>query len=142
MKQLTESVIVGEQIRPSDMAGLVNLGVTSIINNRPDFEEQGQPTSEQLATAAHDLGLNYHHVPMSGGLSPGLIDEAVLSYANSTSLVYAFCYSGTRSTALWCFAHVADLGVDSVLATAAKADFSLEQLRPLLTSYLEQIGES
>lgn len=142
MKQLTEHVIVGGQIKPSDLADLVKLGVTSIINNRPDFEEQGQPTSEQLATAALDSGLSYHHVPMSGGLSPGLIDQVVLSYEKSTSLVYAFCYSGTRSTALWCFAHVAELGVDGVLATAAEAGFSLEQLRSLLTSYLEQIGES
>jgi len=51
--------------------------------------------------------------------------------------IFAYCASGTRSTVLWCFAHVQSLGVDGVLDGAAKAGYDLGHIKSSLTQFLE-----
>ena len=74
---------------------------------------------------------------MAGGLTPDLIETTLKSYETLPRPIYTFCASGTRSTALWCFAHVQALGVDGVLDAAAEAGYSLGQLRSGLVQFLE-----
>ena len=45
-RRLDERAAVAGQIRPGDIEALRALGVRMIINNRPDHEEAGQPTSD------------------------------------------------------------------------------------------------
>jgi uncharacterized protein (TIGR01244 family) len=42
-RQLDERTLVNGQIRPADVPALKELGVTLIVNNRPDGEDAGQP---------------------------------------------------------------------------------------------------
>ena len=42
-RQLDEKTLVGGQIAPDDVPALKELGVTMIVNNRPDGEDAGQP---------------------------------------------------------------------------------------------------
>ena len=51
MRQLTESVYVSGQIGPDDLQTLAAQGVRSIICNRPDGEQFGQPDANQMAEA-------------------------------------------------------------------------------------------
>ena len=66
---------------------------------------------------------------MQGGISPDLIEESMQAYAHSPAPIVAFCGSGTRSAALWCFANVKERGVDGVLAAVSAQGYNLEQLR-------------
>lgn len=142
MRQLTETVRVGGQLTAADVARLSGEGFTTIINNRPDNEEPFQMPSDDLAKVCGENGIDYHHIPMSGGISPDMIDASIAAYANAKGPVAAFCKSGTRSTALWCFAHAQTLGTDVVLMAASHAGYELEQLRKPLADYLEQTGKS
>jgi len=83
------------------------------------------------------VNLDYVFLPMAGGLSPDLIEATVQAYQNLPRPIFAYCASGTRSTALWCFAHVEALGVDGVLDAAANAGYNLNQIKSGLIQYLE-----
>ena len=139
MKELPGDVFVVGQILPEQLRALAEQGVMSFINNRPDMEAPLQPLSEDMEKLAHDLGVDYHHIPMAGGLSEGLIAASRTAFANMPRPIVAFCASGTRSSALWCFAHVDSLGVDGVLEAVSNAGYKLEQLRGPLTDFLKTL---
>ena len=137
MKSLLGDVFVGPQLLPAQVQTLSEHGIASLINNRPDREIPQQPTSEDVSGQAAAHGIDYAYIPMAGGLTPDLIEAVVKAYETLPRPIYTFCASGTRSTALWCFAHVEKYGVDGVLDAAAEAGYSLGQLRGGLTQFFE-----
>ena len=129
-RRLSEQVLVAGQIAPDDVAGAARGGITSIVNNRPDGEEPGQPTSEEIEAAARAAGLAYHHIPVSGGIAPDEVEKLV-SILEEQASVLMFCRSGTRSTWLWALAE-AHRGAngETLIAQAAEVGYDLEPLRP------------
>ncbi len=137
MKELPGDVFVTGQLLPAQMQALAEQGVMSFINNRPDMEAPLQPLSQDLEQAAQELGVDYQHIPMAGGLTAGLIEASEYAYTNLPRPIVAFCASGTRSTALWAFSHVENLGVDEVMKAMTNAGYSLEQIRAPLEMHLK-----
>jgi uncharacterized protein (TIGR01244 family) len=131
--RLTEQLSVAAQIDVEDIATLAAQGFRSIINNRPDGESQGQPSSAALEAATHRAGLAYRYIP---SLAPPRETAQVEAFATALrempGPVLAFCRSGTRSCMLW--ALQADAAADAVLATARTAGYELSSLRPYLKS--------
>ena len=138
MRELPGDVFVTGQLMPAQLQALAEQGVMSFINNRPDQEAPLQPTSDDMEQAAMAMSLDYFHIPMAGNLTPGLIEASLTAYQNAPRPIVAFCASGTRSAALWAFAHVDQLGVDSVMAALTGAGYSLEQLRQPLTDFAQR----
>ena len=130
MRQLDSTTFVSGQIAPEQIAAL---GVTAIVNNRPDGEEPGQPTSEAIGAAAKAAGIAYHHIPVSGGISLPQVAQMADALAGSSGPVLAFCRSGTRSTYLWALAR-AKLGDDAetLFEQAAAAGYDLSPMRAFL----------
>lgn len=137
MKELPGDVFVTGQLLPLQIEALVEQGVMTIINNRPDMEAPLQPTSEDLEQAAQRLGVDYAHIPMAGGISEGMITASRTAYENLPRPIVAFCAGGMRSAALWACAHVNKHGVDGVLESVSGAGFNLQQIRPVLTQIAE-----
>src|SRR4051812_29169110 len=103
MKKLDENVRVAGQILPGDLAAVAAAGGRTVVNNRPDGEEPGQPLGREIeAAAAAAAGLGYRHIPVAGGFSPAQVEE--MAEALEAGPVLAFCKSGTRSTYLWALA--------------------------------------
>ena len=50
-RQLDDKTFVCGQITPEELPGIKELGVTMIVNNRPDDEDEGQPTSAEIEAA-------------------------------------------------------------------------------------------
>ncbi len=124
---------VAPQITAAEVAEAAAMGVRAIVNNRPDHEEPGQPTSDEIAAAAKAAGVAYLHAPVGqAGISEAqLADFNDLAAADAPIL--AFCRSGMRSIVLRSMAKVyAGADVDSVLAEADAAGFQLHGHRPLL----------
>lgn len=142
MNAISETVRLCGQLSAADIHALASDGIQTIINNRPDNEMPFQVKSDDLAEAAQSAGLTYFHIPMASGVSPEMIAASEAAYKEASGPVVAFCKSGMRSAALWCFAHVKEQGVDKVLEQAASAGYALEQLRGPLSAYLEQSRES
>jgi uncharacterized protein (TIGR01244 family) len=108
-RELDDRTLVSGQIGPADVAALAEQGVTMIINNRPDGEDQGQPLSAELEAASKAAGITYCHIPISRGIGPSDV-EAMQDALNSCEQgkVLAFCRSGTRSTLAWAVARRED----------------------------------
>lgn len=99
---LTPKLAVSPQIQLSELSELKAQGFQAIINNRPDGEMPGQPTTDALEAQALRLGLGYTYLP----IAPGEInDHDAATFARTLheadGPVLAFCSSGSRSAILW-----------------------------------------
>jgi len=133
-RQLDEKTFVDGQIGPGDVAALKELGVTLIVNNRPDGEDADQPTSDAIEAAARAAGLDYRHVPIVRGMGPSDVEamrEAL--HAAGEGKVFAFCRSGHRSTLAWAVAKNEEgVGRDELERCAANAGHNLDAVAHLL----------
>lgn len=134
VRQLDPTTLVSGQIDPSELGDFAVQGVTVVINNRPDHEDPGQPTSAEVEAAARAAGMAYRHVPIARGLGPSHVDDmrqAIESVGSGKAL--AFCRSGNRSTLAWALVRF-EQGVprDQLIQCAEAAGFSLEPIAHLL----------
>ncbi|QUD87110.1 TIGR01244 family sulfur transferase [Phenylobacterium montanum] len=100
-RKVTDAFTVAPQIAPGDLAEAAAMGFTLVINNRPDGEAPGQPTSAEMAAAAEAAGLAYVHIPVIGGPGPAQVQAVAEAVAGAEGPVLAFCRSGTRSIVTW-----------------------------------------
>lgn len=131
--RLDERVFVSGQLRPEDMAEIAALGVATIVNNRPDGEEPGQPSGDEIADAAEAAGLVYREVPVAGGIDADQIEAMAEVLADAEGKLLLYCRSGMRSAFLWALAQRGSgLSGDEVIARAAAAGYDLRPIRSLL----------
>ena len=131
-RHLTDAVSVAPQIEPADLPAIAAAGFVTVVNNRPDDEEAGQPAAADIAAAATAAGLHYVAIPM--GRDP-LTRETVTAMADALAYgpTLAFCRSGTRSCNLWAMASALGGGdPDTLTEQAAAAGYDLSGLRQTL----------
>jgi uncharacterized protein (TIGR01244 family) len=99
IRQLDDKTLVSGQIAPHEVAGLAEQhGVTMLVNNRPDFEEPGQPLAADIEEAAAQAGIAYRFVPIIRGIGPADVEAMQQARGEAgEGKVLAFCRSGTRS---------------------------------------------
>ena len=100
-RRVTDDFTTAPQISLADVAEAARLGFKTVISNRPDGEEPGQPTAAEFADAAQAAGLAFFHIPVRGGPTPEQVDQTKLILAEAEGPVLAFCRSGTRSIVTW-----------------------------------------
>jgi uncharacterized protein (TIGR01244 family) len=100
-RRVTDDLAVAPQIRVADVAEAARQGFKAIINNRPDGEEPGQPTSAEIGAAAAAAGLSYAHIPVRGSPGPAEVEAVREVVEAADGPVLAFCRSGTRSIVTW-----------------------------------------
>ena len=127
--KITDAVSVAGQIAPSDAVLAARQGFATIVNNRPDGEAPGQPTSAEMAAAT---GLGYAAIPIDqSGFD--VTQVAAMAAALETGRVLAYCRSGTRSTNLWALAEAKRGGnLDAIVASAAAARYDVAGLLPMM----------
>ena len=100
--ELASNVYAAGQIFEQDIKTVASYGVRSIINNRPDNEEMGQPLSADLEQLAQNVGLAYAHVPIvTVPATEREFDDFSRVYEKLEKPILLFCRTGARSTALW-----------------------------------------
>ena len=102
-RPITEDYSVAGQISADDMEPIKAAGFRSIICNRPDAEQPGQPTAAEIRQAAEAAGLSFRHIPIVSGQPIGSEDADAMARAldELEGPVFAYCRSGTRSTNLF-----------------------------------------
>src|SRR3546814_16010627 len=73
---VSETFAFSPQLEPSDMQQIADAGFGTMICNRPDGEEPGQPTVSSVRDAAEAAGIAFHHIPVSGGEFPEVAIKA------------------------------------------------------------------
>ena len=100
-RKVTDEFSVAPQIGLADVAQAAADGFALIINNRPDGEAPGQPTSAQIEAEARNAGLAYAYIPVRGGPTPEQVEQERAVLAEAKGPVLAYCRSGTRSIVTW-----------------------------------------
>lgn len=107
--RLTDQLYIAPQLQEEDIAAAAALGIRSVICNRPDAEEAGQPAFAdiQQLLARHGIGHSRHQPTTAPAITPAdaaafqaLLDEL-------PAPVLAYCRTGTRSTLLWAISQAA-----------------------------------
>ncbi|MGN6122148.1 MAG: TIGR01244 family sulfur transferase [Sphingomonas oligoaromativorans] len=134
-RTIDETLQVAGQITPADVAAAAAQGIRTIINNRPDGEQPGQPTSAEIEAAATAAGLGYAHIPVDhSGFSMEQVEAMTAALAQPAPAL-AFCRSGTRSTFLWSLARgLAGDEPTEIAAKAANAGYDVSPLMPMIQS--------
>lgn len=104
-RPLTPDFAVAGQIAPEHIAEIKAAGYRSVICNRPDGEQPGQPSVASVRAAAEAAGLGFRHIPVSGGVFPPEAIRATAAALNELEgPIFAYCRSGARSTTLFTMA--------------------------------------
>ncbi len=131
-RAVTDQLSVAPQIALDDLAKAAAQGFRLVINNRPDGEEPGQPTSAQVEAAATAAGLAYVHIPVRGSPTPEQVEAEQQLFATEPGPVLAFCRSGTRSIITWSLgqALAGDLSRAELVALGDAAGYDLSNVLP------------
>ncbi len=134
IRQINESISVAPQIAVEQIAEIAAAGFKTIVNNRPDDEDAGQPSGDAIRAAAEAAGLKYVSIPVThAGFSHPQIDAMTQALTDSDGPVLAYCRSGTRSCNLWALAAAkAGRNPNLLLAQAEDAGYDLRGIRPML----------
>lgn len=126
-RPVTEDLSVAPQISVEDVQEAVRQGFRTIINNRPDNEEPGQPSGHQIEAAAKAAGLEYFHVPVRGAPTPEQVETTNRILADAPAPVLAYCRSGTRSITTWSLGQAVSgaRGRDELKALGRQAGYDL-----------------
>ena len=132
---VTSDFFISGQIMPDQVQAFADQGFTALINNRPDGEEPGQPSSEMIEAAARAAGLHYLHAPMQGAqISASDLDRIHAVTQQATGKVLGFCRSGARSMLGWALAQSQDRPADEILTLARDAGHDLSPFRDVFES--------
>ena len=102
IRQIDENVSVAGQPTPAEMRMVAEQGFRSVIGNRPDGEEPGQPAWKELEAAAQDAGLQTQFIPIGGAEDiEARKDDFAQALKDMPGPVLAFCRTGTRSGMLY-----------------------------------------
>lgn len=100
--KVTDNYSVCGQISASDVAQIKASGFKTIMCNRPDGEEFGQPTAEIIGKAAEDHDIKFFYLPMGRtGISDDLLNDFRAVVNGSNDPVFAYCRTGNRCGMLW-----------------------------------------
>jgi len=133
IRVITDRFSASPQIAPSDAYALAEAGYACVINNRPDGEAPGQPSSADIEDAVRAAGLSYTHIPVSGmNMGHDRIEAMAEVWSQTSGPVLAYCRSGTRSIVLWALACAPDHEPDWIIKAAARGGYDLSGLRTRL----------
>lgn len=132
--KIDDNFAVAPQLPAEAMEAAAKEGFHAVICNRPDDEDAGQPTLDDMSKAATRAGLAFHAVPYDmRTLDRGVIDAFEAAIASADGPVLAYCRSGTRSTIGWCvIQRRAGKSMDEVLSAARSAGYELSAQAPMI----------
>ena len=101
-RQISDSYSVSAQITPEEIAAVKAAGFNSVICNRPDDEQPGQPSAASVRAAAEAAGLEFRHIPViSGQITADNVADQAEALDELKGPVFAYCRSGARCTNLY-----------------------------------------
>jgi uncharacterized protein (TIGR01244 family) len=102
IRQVNEDYAVSGQIAAEDIAAIKDAGYRSIICNRPDDEQPGQPSAAEIEIAARAADIVFRHIPfVSGQMTEDDVRRMAEALDEIPGPVFAYCRSGARSTNIY-----------------------------------------
>ncbi len=133
-KNLSENLSLAGQLFAGSLDKIKAQGFTTIICNRPDFEEdiEDQPLSTVIELRAAELGIRFLYIPVDGVPTLEAVHRTKQALDSADGPVLAYCLSGMRSIMLLSQALVlrGDFTIDELIAKAQTLGYNINRLRP------------
>ena len=101
-RPITEGYAVSGQITLDEVADIKAAGFKSVICNRPDDEQPGQPSADSVKAAVEAAGLAFRYIPViSGQITGDNVDDQAKALDEMQGPVFAYCRSGARCSNLY-----------------------------------------
>lgn len=130
---LVGGVWISGQLLPQQVEELAARGMTAIVDLRPDDEEPGQPSLQQVSAAASRAGLAFSYAPVAGRSPPqSAVDAVSRALLRPDTTVVLYCRSGARAARTWALAEASRSGgleAEAIEAAAKSAGQPVDDLR-------------
>jgi uncharacterized protein (TIGR01244 family) len=138
-KNLTDQVTVSTQMTKEDFAAIAEMGVKTIVCNRVEGEEAGQPLNQTMQDAAADHGMDFIALPMGGEFPLEQAMQMAALLRDKETPIHAYCKSGTRSAILWGLASAMNQSQtpDEIMEITHGAGFDLANVAPAFQQLYE-----
>ena len=136
-RKLSDDFYASPQVTPQEISEAAAMGITLVVNNRPDGEAPDQPPGSDIEAATRAAGMDYLAIPIGGsGFSEPQVEALQQALASAQGPVLGFCRSGTRSTLLWSLARSRS-GEDpeATAGAAADAGYDVSPVRPAMDMF-------
>ncbi|MBW7469936.1 TIGR01244 family sulfur transferase [Marinobacter sp. M216] len=131
IRKIDDTISVAPQISVDDVAEAARLGFKTLVANRPDQEEFGQPPMSDIEAAAREVGLDWVYMPVeSGNITDQDVDRFAPMIRDAEKPVLAFCRSGTRCTVLWALSAARETSAQEIFTKARNAGYDISGLAP------------
>ncbi|MEI4486300.1 TIGR01244 family sulfur transferase [Frigidibacter sp. MR17.14] len=133
IRPVIDGFAAAPQLTLDEVADAAAQGYRTLICNRPDGEEPGQPSADEMRAMAEANGMTFHYLPVfPGSFPPALVTEMRDVMDGAEAPVLAYCRSGTRSTFLWGLSQAGLRPAPEILAAGASAGYDLRPIAPAL----------
>jgi sulfide:quinone oxidoreductase len=126
--EIAKGLFVSGQIGPDAVPLVAQKGIRSLICNRFDGEEPGQPAFMSIDWAASANGIRALHLPVPMPPSP-IADSEAFDFAKALDVmpkpVLAYCGDGERTVVLWALSEARRRPYRELLLAATAAGFDL-----------------
>ncbi|WP_372985332.1 TIGR01244 family sulfur transferase [Marinobacter sp.] len=141
IRKIDDTISVAPQISVEDVAEAARLGFKTLVANRPDHEEPGQPSMADIEAAAKEHGLEWVYMPVeSGNITDEDVDRFAPMIRDAAKPVLAFCRSGTRCTVLWALSAARSNPAQEIFTKARSAGYDISGLAPRMAQQAQNKG--
>lgn len=141
IRKIDDTISVAPQISVDDVAEAARLGFKTLVANRPDHEEPGQPSMADIEAAAKEQGLEWVYMPVeSGNITDDDVDRFAPMIRDAAKPVLAFCRSGTRCTVLWALSAARSNPAQEIFTKARNAGYDISGLAPRMAHQAQNKG--
>lgn len=131
IRKIDDDISVAPQITRDEVAEAARLGFKTLVANRPDQEEPGQPAMADIEAAARENGMTWVYMPVeSGNVRDADVQHFSAMFQEAEKPVLAFCRSGTRCTVLWALDAARTTSAREVFTKARNAGYDISGLAP------------
>jgi sulfide:quinone oxidoreductase len=102
IRSIDPSFHVTGQIKPQQLQAIAELGFKTVICMRPEREGFFQPAFDEIESAAHQVGLEAHYLPVvPGSVSFDQARQLKAVISQQSGPILAYCASGQRCAAAY-----------------------------------------
>lgn len=134
IRALTDTLSVTPQIAVDDMPRIAAAGYRSIISNRPDDEENGQPSAAAIKASADAAGIAFVHIPVTAA---NITQADVTAFDKALETlpkpILGFCRTGTRATMLWALSRTGKEQPSAIIKRALAVGYDISALAERLS---------
>ena len=124
--QIDNNLTISEQITEQDVEKLAELGIKTLICNRPDGEEPNQISCDTIKKAAEKNGIRFVHIPVPGREIPmQSLNQFIDCIDGTDEKVHAYCRTGTRCSIFWGLSQARTQTAETVLQKAQAKGLNL-----------------